>query len=76
MSEQLVVTKNCYTARRVKIMEKDTSKLDPFVMEEQFCVSGGQDRGLAGRRFTKPSLPNAANSMAHPRKDKKKHLFE
>lgn len=33
-------------------MEKDTSKLDPFVMEEQFCVNEGQERGLAGRRFT------------------------
>lgn len=57
-------------------MEKDTSKLDPFVMEEQFCVSGGQERGLAGRRVTKPSLPNAANSMTHPGKDKKKNVFE
>lgn len=49
-------------------MDKDTSKLDPFVMEEQFCVSGGKERGLAGWRFIKPSLPNAANSIAHPGK--------
>ena len=44
-----------------------------FVMGERFCVNEGKDRGLAGRRFIKPSLPNAANSTAHPgKKDEKK----
>ena len=44
-------------------------------MEEQFCVSGGQERGLAGRRFIKPSLPNAANSIAHHGGDKEKKMY-
>lgn len=49
-------------------MDKDTSKLDPFATEEQFCVNGGEETGLAGRRFIKPSLPNAANSNSTSRK--------
>lgn len=56
-------------------MDKDTSKLDSFVMEEQFCVNGGKERGLAGRRFIKPSLPNAANSIAHPGKDEEIKMY-
>lgn len=50
-------------------MDRDTSTLDLFVMEEQFCVSGGQERGLAGVMFIKPSLPNAANSIEHDGRD-------
>ncbi len=44
-------------------------------MEEQFCVNGGRAKGSAGRRFIKPALPNAANSIAHPRKDEKKNVY-
>lgn len=51
-------------------MDRDTSKLDLFAMEEQFCVNGGQERGLAGGMFIKPSLPNAANSIEHGGRDK------
>lgn len=58
-------------------MDNDISKLDPFLMDEHFCVSGGHDIGLAGRRFIKPALPNAANSIArHGRDEGKKNVFE
>lgn len=33
-------------------MDNDTSKLDPYVIKEQFCVNKGQERGLAGRTLS------------------------
>lgn len=64
-SEWFTMTKT--DALTENIMEDDTSRLYPFVLEDEFCISGGKERGLAGTGFTKSSLPNAANSKARPR---------
>lgn len=76
MSEHLVITTTDARHGEWVSWIKTHQSWTHFVMGEQSCVNEGKDRGLAGRRFSKPSLPNAANSTAHPGKRWKKDVFE
>lgn len=65
-----------FAARREAFMENDTSKLDPCGTEEQFCVNGGQERGLAGEGLSNHLYLMLPIQKHIPEKMRKKNVFE